>query len=55
VGVNQRLDNLDARVSDAVARADAAGQAANVATAEARAANQRVNSMQTLPPRSPRG
>ena len=62
--VNDRLDNmtthmgnLDMRVQEAITRADAAGQAANVAAAEARTANQRVDQlqMQRMPPRSPRG
>ena len=67
--VNQRLDgmsaqmtSLDARVNDAIGRADAAGQAANMAATEARTANQRVDqlggrvdTMQRMPPRSPRG
>ena len=57
--INTRLDTLDARVQDAILRADAAGQAANAASAEARAASQRVDqlgmSMQSAPPRSPRG
>ena len=60
--VNERLDNrtpplgtLDRRVSEAIQRADAAGQAANAAAAEARLANQRLDQLQTMPPRSPRG
>jgi hypothetical protein len=62
--VNDRLDNmtthmgnLDMRVQEAITRADAAGQAANTAAAEARTANQRVDQlqMQRMPPRSPRG
>ena len=62
--INTRLDNmtthmgnLDLRVQEAINRADAAGQAANAASAEARAANQRVDqlNMQRMAPRSPRG
>ncbi|HEX8570212.1 MAG TPA: alanine-zipper protein [Caulobacteraceae bacterium] len=62
--VNTRLDNLtthvgtlDMRVTEAIQRADAAGQAANAAAAEARTANQRIDqlNMQRLPARSPRG
>ena len=57
--INTRLDTIDARVQDAIMRADAAGQAASAASAEARAANQRVDqlgmTMQSAPPRSPRG
>ena len=64
--VNTRLDNmtthmgtLDMRVQEAITRADAAGQAANAAAAEARTANQRIDQihsgMQAMPPRSPRG
>ena len=62
--VNTRLDNmtthmgtLDMRVAEAIQRADAAGQAANAAAAEARTANQRIDqlNMQRLPARSPRG
>ena len=62
--INNRLDtmsgqmvSLDARVQEAITRADAAGQAASAASAEARAANQRVDQlqMQRMAPRSPRG
>ena len=63
--VNTRLDNmtthmgtLDQRVSEAIQRADAAGQAANAAAADARMANQRLDQMRSMPPmapRSPRG
>jgi hypothetical protein len=56
------MNSLDARVNDAIGRADAAGQAANMAATEARTANQRVDqlggrvdTMQRMPPRSPRG
>ena len=60
--VNTRLDNmtshmgtLDMRVQEAIQRADAAGQAANAAAAEARTANQRIDQLQRMPARSPRG
>jgi methyl-accepting chemotaxis protein len=60
--MNSRMDGLDARVQEAIGRADAAGQAANVAATEARTANQRVDqlggrvdTMQRMPARSPRG
>ena len=60
--VNQRIDNLtthvgtlDMRVQEAIQRADAAGQAANAAAADARMANQRLDQLNTMPPRSPRG
>ena len=53
--INQRLDTIDMRVQEAITRADAAGQAANTAAAEARTANQRIDALQTMPGRSPRG
>ncbi len=54
--INTRFDSLDMRVQEAINRADAAGQAANTAAAEAARANQRIDMMQTMPmPRSPRG
>ena len=53
--INQRLDTLDMRVQEAIARADAAGQAANAAAADARMANQRIDQLQRMPARSPRG
>jgi hypothetical protein len=44
-------------VQEAIQRADAAGQAANTAAAEAARANQRIDQlqMQRAAPRSPRG
>ena len=54
--INTRFDSLDMRVQEAINRADAAGQAANTAAAEAARANQRIDMLQTQPmPRSPRG
>ena len=53
--INSRLDTLDMRVQEAISRADAAGQAANTAAAEARTANQRIDALQRMPGRSPRG
>jgi len=44
-GVNTRIDAVDARVQDAVLRADAAGQTAQQAAAAAQAANQRIDQM----------
>ena len=50
--INSRLDTLDMRVQEAIARADTAGQAAATA-------NQRIDQLQRMPPpmppRSPRG
>ena len=53
--INQRLDTIDGRVQEAINRADAAGQAANTAAAEARTANQRIDALERMPGRSPRG
>ena len=55
--IGTHMGNLDMRVSEAITRADAAGQAANAAAAEARTANQRIDqmNMQRMPARSPRG
>ena len=53
--INTRFDSLDVRVQEAIARADQAGQAANTAAAEARTANQRLDALERMPGRSPRG
>ena len=53
--INQRLDTVDMRVQEAIARADQAGQAAGAAAAEARTATQRIDALQRMPARSPRG
>ena len=43
--VNQRIDGVDAKATDAGRRADAAAAAANAAAADARNANQRLDQL----------
>lgn len=43
--VNSRVDAVDAKATDALQRADAAGSAAQAAAAEARTANQRLDQL----------
>jgi hypothetical protein len=59
--VNTRIDAVDRKASDALARADAAGAAANGAATDARTANQRldqltarVDALEARPVRRPR-
>ena len=59
--VNTRIDGVDRKASDALARADAAGAAANGAATDARTANQRldqltarVDAIEARPVRRPR-
>ena len=53
--INTRLDTLDMRVQEAINRADAANQSAAAAAADARIANERLDALQRMPGRSPRG
>jgi outer membrane murein-binding lipoprotein Lpp len=59
--VNTRIDAVDRKASDALARADAAGAAANGSATDARTANQRldqltarVDALEARPVRRPR-
>ncbi len=62
-GVNTRIDAVEARVQDAIGRADAAGRTAQQAATDAQAANQRLDQLtgrverleQTPVRRTPRG
>lgn len=45
--VNTRIDGVDAKATDAIARADAANAAAQAAAADARNANQRLDTITT--------
>jgi murein lipoprotein len=60
-GVNSRIGSVDAKATDALQRADAAGSAAQAAAADARTANQRldqlsgrVDRLEQAPVRTPR-
>ena len=53
--INTRFDSLDMRVQEAINRADAANQSAAAAAADARIANERLDALQRMPGRSPRG
>ena len=60
-GVNTRIDAVDAKASDAIQRADAAGRTAQTAATDAQTANQRldqltarVDRLEQMPAKTPR-